>query len=523
MKRRRLFFGLLGAVIIGTAFYSLAGREQVVLTSSRLQLNFQEGDPLSLNPHFGIDLRCRAIERLLFEGLTRVDSEGVCQLAAAEQVVLSPDQTTYTFTLRPHLWSNGDKVTAHQFVASWKEALKPDSLCARSDLFYIIKNARGAKLGTMALDDVGVMALDEQTLIVTLEHPAPYFLDLLTHPIFSPLYSFENEPTVFNGPFNIEVWKRDVDLKLIANSKYWDREHVGTQSIQFSFVKDPMTVLSLFEKGEIDFIGDPMTTLPLDALSSSSFQERLSYQDVARTYWIYVNTEKFPYNSSKIRRAFAYALDRKMLTDHIFQGCLPHKSPVPRNLSLLNDEETYADADTLSACQLFEEGLLELGLTRQTLPQVTLSYSTISGQKTLAEAIQQRWKEVFGIDVAIEGSEWSVLASYFNNGQFQMGGVLRSAVYNDPLYHLEIFKNKEFPYNASFWENEKYQEWLNLASSASDSLTRLDYLRNAERILVEEMPVIPIFVDTYKFMVNRNLKGFIIDKSGCIDFKEARI
>ncbi|MBY0529359.1 MAG: peptide ABC transporter substrate-binding protein [Rhabdochlamydiaceae bacterium] len=523
MKHPRFFLSLFGAAVIAAIFYSFSGHKDTLTTSSTLQLNFQEGDPLSLNPHVGIDLRCRAIERLLFEGLTRVDSKGECQLAAAEHVELSLDQLTYTFKLRPHLWSNGEKVTAHQFEASWKEALKPDGLCARSDLFYIIKNAKAAKLGNVPLEDIGVSALDEHTLTVTLENPAPYFLDLLTHPIFSPLYSFESEPTVFNGPFSIQEWKRDVALQLQANPNYWDLEHVGSSGIQFSFVKDPMTVLSLFEKGEIDFIGDPMTTLPLDALSSSSFQKRLMYQDVARTYWIYVNTEKFPYNCVKIRRALAYALDRKMLTDHIFQGCLPHKSPVPRNLSLLNDEAIYADADVKSACQLFEEALLDLGLTRETLPQVILSYSTISGQKTLAEAIQQRWKEVLGIDVAIEGSEWSVLASYFNNGKFQMGGVLRSAVYNDPLYHLEIFKNKEFPYNASFWENEQYQQWLNLASLAPDTMTRLDYLRNAERLLVEEMPVIPIFVDTYKFMTNRNLQGFIIDKSGCIDFKQARI
>jgi oligopeptide transport system substrate-binding protein len=412
-------------------------------------------------------------------------------------------------------------VNASHFAQAWKWALEPDSLCMRSDLFYIIKNGKLAKLGKVSMDEVGIEVIDERTLRVTLEHPAPYFLDLLTHPVYSPLYCKESIPTIFNGPYLLEQWKHDVVIQLALNSSYWDLEHVAIPTIQFSFVKDPMTVLSMFEQEEIDFIGDPLTTLPLDALSSETYRDRLKYQDVARTYWIYVNTEKFPYNSTKLRRAFGLALDRQQLTDHVFLGCLPHHSPVPRNLSLLSEEELVVKTDPFEARQLFEEGLKELGLTRETLPPVILSHSTITGQKTLAEAIQQRWSDVLGIDVQIEGAEWSVLASYFNTGKFQMGGCLRSAVYNDPLYHLEIFKDKEFPYNASFWENDAYKQLIERAAQTCDPQERLAHLKAAENVLMDEMPVIPIYVDTYKYMTNRGLTGFIIDKSGCIDFKES--
>ncbi len=520
MKRLLFCIGAIGVALLLMMFK--VPKITKALKTETLKLNFQEGDPLSLHPHIGIDLRCRVLERLLFEGLTRVDSQGVCQLAAAEHLEISPDQTTYTFTLRPHVWSNGEPVTALQFANAWKWALEPDSLCMRSDLFYIIKNGKRAKLGQVSLDEVGIDVIDERTLRVTLEHPAPYFLDLLTHPVYSPLFSKESVPTVFNGPYTLQQWKHDVAIDLFRNPSYWDVESVFFPVINFSFIKDPMTVLSLFEKGEIDFIGDPLTTLPLDALSSAIDLNQIQFQDVARTYWIYVNTQQFPYTSRTLRKAFGLALDRKQLTDHIFLGCLPHHSPVPRNLSLLTEEEMKVSVDETLARELFEEGLKELGLTRETLPQVILSHSTITGQKTLAEAIQQRWSEVFGIDVKIEGSEWSVFASHFNRGTFQMGGCLRSAVYNDPLYHLEIFKERDFPYNASFWESDAYKQLIETASQASDQGARQEYLRAAEKMLIDEMPVIPIYVDTYKYMTNRGLKGFIIDKSGCIDFREAK-
>lgn len=146
-------FWILSAMACGTLIF-LALPKTTTRSQRPLRLNFQEGDPLSLHPHLGIDLRCRAIERLLFEGMTRVNREGECQLAAAEQVSVSPDQLTYTFTLRPHHWSNGENVTAEHFAQAWKDAIRPDSLCMRSDLFYIIKNAKPARLGEVSLDQL---------------------------------------------------------------------------------------------------------------------------------------------------------------------------------------------------------------------------------------------------------------------------------------------------------------------------------------------------------------------------------
>ena len=144
--------------------------------SQHLRVNLSEGDPTSLHPHLAADIRSRILGKALFEGLTRLTPKGKGELAAAEKVDVNDSFTRYVFSIRPHEWSNGEPVTAYQFEKSWKQAIHPDSICARGDLFYIIKNAKKAKRNELSLENVGIQALDEKTLVVELEHPAPYFL-----------------------------------------------------------------------------------------------------------------------------------------------------------------------------------------------------------------------------------------------------------------------------------------------------------------------------------------------------------
>jgi oligopeptide transport system substrate-binding protein len=286
-------------------------------------------------------------------------------------------------------------------------------------------------------------------------------------------------------------------------------------------VKDPSTALSLFEKGEIDHIGNPFTGLTLDAISSNRYADRLKSMEVARVYWININTERLPMNSAKIRKALSYVLDRKNLTTHLFMGGLPHKSPVPKNLSLLTEEEMYQDGDLAEGIKLFDEGLKELELTRETCPPLILAHSHLPGQKSLSEALQQIWQTAFGIEVRLEGSEWNTFFSRLNEGQFQLAGCFYTTWYSDPLYYLELFKDKEDRFiNPSGWEHHDYKRLLN-SLLAMDEKQKKEQLKKTEKLLLEEMPVIPIFVDTYKYMTHDKLDGFFINKSGDVDFKTA--
>lgn len=170
-----------------------------------LHINFQDGDPLSVNPQIGLDLRCRSLQKALFEGLTRIGPDGVVQLAAAQKVEVSEDGKTYLFTLRKLHWSNGEEVTAYQFEKSWKNAIK-SHFGLRPDLLYILKNAKKAHCDLASIEDVGVKALDKRILKVSLEYPASYFLHMLSHPLFFALYENSGEPFVFCGPFILHSW-----------------------------------------------------------------------------------------------------------------------------------------------------------------------------------------------------------------------------------------------------------------------------------------------------------------------------
>ncbi|MGE5196808.1 MAG: ABC transporter substrate-binding protein, partial [Anaerolineae bacterium] len=269
---------------------------------------------------------------------------------------------------------------------------------------------------------------------------------------------------------------------------------------------------------EIDYIGDPFTLLSSEALIAHA--NRLKSADVAQTYWIYINTEKLPMNSAKIRKALSCVLDRKALTQHLFIGQIPHKSPVCKALSLLTEKQMYQDADLATGIKLFDEGLQELGLSRETCPPLVLSHSDIANQKNFAETVQQVWQNAFGISVKIEGSDWSTFSSSLNARQFQLGGCVRRALYKDPYAQLEVFKEKDYSQNSSSWDHSTYKRLLTLATKAKDEKERKEYLEEAEKILLDEMPVIPIFANTYQYMTSDKFDKFIIDKSGYVDFKK---
>lgn len=482
-----------------------------------LRINFQDGDLPSMHPQIGIDYRMRSLQSAIYEGLIRMDPEGNPLPAAAASVAISEDQTRYLFTLRPSVWSNGEQVTAQQFANAWKRAVAKDSFCRRPDLFYVIKNAVKVKKGELELDQVGIYALDEKTLEIELEHPAPYFLELISNPIFSPLYDESEEPTVFNGPFLIEQWKPEQKILVKKNPLYWDQESVQLDQIEISIVTDPLTAVSLFEKNELDWIGSPFSSLPIDMIPAFQKGGNLKTQEVARVFWLYCNTNAFPLINPSIRKALAYAIDRQSIMEHVLFEQAPANCPLPRSLTLLNEETSLDDISKAKA--YFKQGLDELNLTPETFPPIKLSHSHITGQRQLAEIIQNNWREVLGIEVPIEGSEWNMYFSDLTHGQFHVGGCLKSALFRDPIYHLELLEDKTHSYNVCRWEDPSYQGYLEQARHTTDKTAREAYLRQAEEILLSQMPIIPIYSETYLYMIRPHIEGVVIHDLGHVDFK----
>lgn len=504
-------------------FFFISGcspKEEQKKESEIIRINGLE-DPCSLHPYLGIDNYCRCLQKALFEGLTRINPNGVPELAAAEKVDISEDQLRYTFTLRSTFWNNGEEVKASHFVQSWKRAIAKRSNCLRADLFYVIKNAQKAKKGEASLDDVGITIIDNKTILVELDHPAPYFLDLLSNPLFSPLYDDSESPTVFNGPFCINHWERNKQLFLTANPYYWDKKNVGLEGINITMVPDPYTAFLMYEKGEIDWVGNPFSNIPLDAIPKLEEEGKIISQEITGVYWLSCNTKIFPLNSVKLRKALAFAINRQDLAKYVLQGAIPTKSIQPPYLQLLNENELYSDANFEVAQKLFNEALEELHLSKEELPILQFSYSNIPGQKTMAQAIAREWEKIFGIQIDLLGSEWNVFFNNLGQRKFQIGGCIFYFLYNDPSYPLEFFKDINNRYNAPQWENKKYQDLLSAADYETNIEKRKEYLKEAEKILLEEMPIIPIYVHKNKYMIHKNLKGVFTSHLGHVDFKWA--
>lgn len=488
-----------------------------------LRLNFQEGDLPTLHPQaMMIHLRGICLAKNIYECLTRIDSEGNPELAGAESFELSDDQLRYSFKLKNNRWSDGSPVTAYHYEKAWKEALSPVSNCSRADLLYMIKNAKEAKEGKVPLDAVGVKALDDKTLTVELAHPSPFFLVMLSRSISAPLADASvKEPVLFNGPFMVDEWQRGDYLTLKPNPYYWDKQNVALDQIKIYMVQDIMTAFTMYEKGEIDWVGVPFIILPPEIIASLEQNKTLRTRPVNRAFWVFLNTQAPHLSSPAIREALSLAIDRKAISDHILMGGDPLVKPLPMGLLPLPPAHPLKEDHAL-AKEKFAEGLSELGLTKETFPAIEITYSQHANRKQVAQYLQETWNRVFGIEVEAIPQEWNMLRSNLENGQFQVAGVYEAASYNDPLQLLEKYKTLN-PSNFSKWVNPEYAETLSLAKMEANSEKRAALVSKAEQILMKDMPFIPICGDRFLFAHHPALSGYIFDGSGACDMSKASL
>ncbi|MBI3211380.1 MAG: peptide ABC transporter substrate-binding protein [Simkania negevensis] len=486
--------------------------------------------PISLDPRLGGDEKSGNVLRMLYEGLMRIGADGMPGYGVAESFTLSKNLKQYIFYLRNSYWSNGMKVTAYDFEYTWKKILSPPFETAFTYLFYPIKNAKIAKEGCVSSDEIGVKAIDERTLQVDLEAPTPYFLELTAHALYSPVNHFidinhpdwsclEGDSYVCNGPFRLEKMSAGHSYELLKNENYWDKSHVRLDKI-FVFKSTPYTALERYRKSEIDWLGRPLS--PWESFFCSKQSSYQSYLSGA-VYWGICNTVRFPFNHLKIRQALAFAIHRREIVDMLSYDGLPSTTPLPL-IHTLNLHKGVADGDKEKAQSLFQEALQELGLQREQFPSFTLIYTNRAVKNKVAQLIQEQWRSILGINCKIEGYEWSALFAKMLQGDYDIGCVGWIATVDHPLYILDLFKNKENPINFSKWENVEYTALLDEAvqQQGGEGIYR-SHLAKAEQILIEQLPVIPIFYEIERYEKLSSLRGVSFSKSGNIDFKTAYI
>lgn len=478
-----------------------------------LRINFLDGDPLSLNPQIGLDLRCRSLQKALFEGLMRIAPSGIPEPAGASKIDISEDGKTYCFSLRALQWSNGEPLTAHDFERSWKRAIRSPS-CLRPDLYYIIKNARRAHFNQVNIDEIGVKALNAYTLEVTLEYPAPYFLQMLTHPLFFPVYENSGEPYVFSGPFTLHSWQRNQSMALIKNPYYWDFEHIKLEGVEISIIRDPHLAFQKYEAGELDWIGGPFS--PLHPSIASGMENKMQRVDTPGVSWLYCNLTHPPFSSQKVRQALSMALNREALCEKTLLHFTPLLTHLPKELSRLTASEIQPTPDITRALALFKEGLEATHCSLKKLSELTLLHSHIPGQKELAQEIQRQWQEVFGIRIRCLEESWNTFSHQLDNRLFHFGSCYRHPFYNDPMYFFQIFYEPTNIHNAFGWHSERFNHWINQAQEHPEEKT---YLKEAEKELLEQMPVIPLHQVSYLYLARPEVCGIHFCHSGDVDFK----
>lgn len=480
----------------------------------------------SLDPRIGGDRTSGVVIKMLYEGLMRIDKDGKPECAIAENVDISNDGLTYTFKLKKTFWSNELPLTAYDFEYAWKKILDPNFHSLYSFLLSVIKNAESAKKGEVPLKEVGISALDASTLEVKLDYPAPHFLALTAHWTYSPLcfeidqrhpgWAYHSADShVSNGPFKLHDWKLNDDLEVVKNDLYWDASSVKLGKIQVGIVEDDSIALEMFKRGELDWFGDPITKIPLKDLRE--LKERGLVQDeLSAIFWLQLNVNLVPFNNAKIRKALAYAIDRKYIIEKVLE-----RNDEPALGFSRPSMQKIPDGALELAQNLFAEGLKELGIERSKCPHIIFSHSENDEHEAITHEIGRQWEKAFGIKINYERLNWNEYFEAIHRHELMVGGLNWYSRYDDPMYYLDLLICRDQTTSVTHWKNNHFIDLMEKAKKASDHLERNQYIYEAEKIAVDEMPLIPILFDKWRFMKNPRLKGIKLSSIGQIDFREA--
>lgn len=485
-----------------------------------LYTNSPGGEPGSLAPGLSQGTHESWILDHMFKGLYTKTPEGVPALAAAESVETSEDGLVWTFTLRDFTWSSGNPGTANDFVESFVFTLDPANAAKYAANLWIIKNGQEFNEGTVGREELGVKAIDEKTLEITLNDPLSYFPDLLTNTFFYPIDSVNAaeypewymSPDNYsaNGPFVLTKWAPKEEIFISKNETYYDADKTNLDGVSFSMVEDLTTEWQMYEQGQIDVVYSLLPDVLEQAIAEGNTEVEIS-PDLS-TYYYYLNTEVVPLNNVKVRKALAMGINRQVLVDNVTKGGqVPAYSLTPVNVP----DETGADfvdsigetftEDLDAARTLLAEGLAEEGLTLETW-NFSLLYNTNDTHKKIAEAIQSMWSTNLGVNCTLENAEFQTVLDRRTAGDFEVCRAGWIGDYVDPMTFLELFTSYS-EFNDGNWVNEEYDSLIEAAMKNTDAAARMEELRTAERILIDEMGVLPIYFYTKSTAVKPEVTG----------------
>ena len=487
-------------------------------------------EPASLDPHIATGVPEHHIMSSVMEGLVLKDRKSLePRPGVAESWTISDDGRVYTFKLRDDArWSNGDPHIANDYVWSWWRALQPALGNQYAYMLFPIKNAkRYYDRETEDFGDVGVKALDQRTLQVTLTNPTPYFLQLLDHYSLFPVHqatiekfgnadqrgtrwSYEGN-LVSNGPFKLDEWKINRHITVTRNLHYWDNDNVALNGIVFKPVENTVTEERMFRAGQLHVTSN----VPADKISTyrKSNSTELKIAPYLGTYFYRLNIKTPQLQDRRVRRALGMAIDREKLVENITKGGqIPAYTMTPPGTMGYYPKSTLA-FDPEGAKNLLSEAGYPNG---EGFPAIEILYNTNEGHRKIAVALQEMWKDYLNIDIKLLNQEWKVYLATESAGDYQIsrGGWIGD--YVDPNNFLDMFLCGGGN-NRTGWCNEEYDRLiLEVAPSQSSHEERLAVFQQAETMLLDDMPIIPVYTYTSLKLVDLsvgNLDGNIMNQA----------
>ncbi len=479
------------------------------------------GEPQELDPYIVTGVSEQHLLMSLFEGLVTEDPVDLHPVpGVAERWDASPDGKVYTFHLRRDAkWSNGDPVTARDFLESYKRMLAPSLAAEYSYMHFVVKNAEAYNGGKITdFNQVGYAALDDYTFQVTLENPTPYFLSLIIHPSWYPVHL----PTirkygdpylrgskwtragrlVGNGPFVLTKWRVNDVIIVKKSPTYWDRDRVRLNEIHFLPIDSDDTEERAFRAGQLQVT----YMLPVTKIDfyKKNYPDLLKIEPYLGTYFYRINVTKPPLNDKRVRRALSLTIDRESLVADVTRGGqLPAFCLTPAGTAGYTCR-TQLHEDVAEAKRLLAEAGYPDG---KNFPTIELLYNTLEAHRVIAESIQQMWKKNLGIDVQLVNQEWKVYLDAQRTLNYQVCRASWIGDYNDPNSFLDMWLTGGGN-NETGWSNLEYDRLIAEAARTTDPRQRLDVFQKAEAILLDELPMIPIYFYTHVNARRPEVKGW---------------
>lgn len=472
------------------------------------------------------------------EGLYRLDKQQKPKLALAKSVKISNDGKTYDFILRPNAkWSNGDPVTAKDFVYAYKRTVTPSTKASMAFYFYQIENAEAINKGQKDVSELGVKALAKDHLQIKLTRPVSYFKRLLAFPLFFPqnekivkkygdLYGTQAKYTVANGPYILKNWTgTNKKWTLVKNKTYWDAKNVKLDQVNELVTESTTTSYNLYNSNKVDATGLLGQQVAANK-NSPAYHERLA----SAIQRLELNEEKVPaFKNKNIRQAFSYAIDRKSLVNDVLaDGSVAAKGFVPSGMGsnpqtgqAFQDEAYVKSAvsyDLKKANALLEKGYQETGIT--TL-NVELSVSDTDSAKKIAEFLQSSLERLPNVKVTITSIPYTQLITRQAAKDYELTVKNWQAIIADPINFLDVFES-DSSYNNSGWKNAEYDRLLDEAENkyGAQPEKRWQLLVKAEKLLMEDQGTIPLLQVAKPQLLRPSVKGVYFNPTGIpYDFK----